>query len=102
VTNTANGATQTVTTGERGNYRAVALQPAPYSITAELSGFATLKREVVLTIGTELTIDFKLGIAAVSETLNVVAETPLVEVAKSRPASAVHGEEVAARVVIVQ
>jgi hypothetical protein len=96
VTNTANGATQTVTTGERGNYRAVALQPAPYSITAELSGFATLKREVVLTIGTELTIDFKLGIAAVSETLNVVAETPLVEVAKSQPSSVVVADQVAA------
>src|SRR5258706_15295373 len=50
VTNTANGTSQTVTTGERGNYRAVALQPAPYAVTAELSGFATLKREIVLTI----------------------------------------------------
>src|SRR3989442_965163 len=63
VTNRANGATQVLTTGERGNYRAVALQPAPYSIVAELAGFATLTREVVLTIGTELTIDFKLGVA---------------------------------------
>src|SRR5262245_10289810 len=96
VTNTANGTTQVATTGERGNYRVVALQPAPYLVTAELSGFTTLKREVVLTIGTELTIDFKLGVAAVSETLNVVAETPLVEVAKSQPSSVVVAEQVAA------
>jgi hypothetical protein len=96
VTNNANGASQTITTGERGNYRAVALQPAPYTITAELSGFATLKREVVLTVGTELTIDFKLGVAAVSETLNVVAETPLIEVAKSQPSSVVVADQVAA------
>jgi hypothetical protein len=95
VTNTANGATQMLTTGERGNYRAVALQPAPYSITAELSGFATLKREVVLTIGTELTIDLKLGVAALAETLTVVAQTPLVEVAKSQPSSVVVAEQVA-------
>ncbi len=51
VTNTANGVRQVVTTGERGNYRAVALAPSRYLIVAELSGFASLKREVVLTIG---------------------------------------------------
>jgi carboxypeptidase family protein/TonB-dependent receptor-like protein len=96
MTNTANGATQVVTTGERGNYRVVALQPAPYRVTAELSGFATVKRELVLTIGTELTIDFKLGVASVAETLTVVAETPLVEVAKSQPASVVVADQVAA------
>ena len=38
--NTNNGATQVLVTGPEGNYRAVNLQPAPYDITAELSGFA--------------------------------------------------------------
>ena len=33
-------------TGPEGNYRAVNLQPAPYEIAAELSGFATVKRSV--------------------------------------------------------
>ena len=45
VTNTNNGATQVLVTGAEGNYRAVALQPAPYEIAAELTGFATAKRE---------------------------------------------------------
>src|SRR5262245_45170452 len=43
VTNRSNGVMQTFVTGERGNYRAVALQPAPYEIRAELSGFAPIK-----------------------------------------------------------
>ena len=40
-----------LTTGERGNYRAVALQPAPYTISIDLAGFAGQKRDLVLTIG---------------------------------------------------
>ena len=102
VTNRANGATQVVTTGERGNYRAVALMPAPYTIAVDLSGFAAQKRDVVLTIGSDLTIDFKLGVAAVTESLTVVAETPLVEVAKSQPSSVIVAEQVAALPVLAR
>jgi hypothetical protein len=96
VTNAVNGVQQVVTTGERGNYRVVALQPSRYVISAELSGFAPFKREVVLTVGGDLTIDFKMGISSVSETLTVVGETPLVEVAKSQPSSVVVADQVAA------
>jgi len=96
VTNRSNGTAQVLTTGERGNYRAVALQPAPYAIAVELSGFAEQKREIVLTIGSDLTIDFKMGISSLSETLTVTAETPLVEVAKSQPSSVMVAEQVAA------
>jgi hypothetical protein len=102
VANRANGTSQAMTTGERGNYRAVALQPAPYTIAVDLSGFATQKRDVVLTIGSDLTIDFKLGVAAVAESLTVVAETPLVEVAKSQPSSVVVAEQVAALPVLAR
>lgn len=102
VTNRSNGATQVLTTGDRGNYRAVALQPAPYTIAVELSGFAAQKRDVVLTIGSDLTIDFKLGVAALAENLTVVAETPLIEVAKSQPSSVVVAEQVAALPVLAR
>lgn len=96
VTNVANGVSQAVTTGERGNYRVVALQPSKYVIAAELSGFAPFRREVLLTIGADLTIDFRMGMAAVAETLTVVGDTPLVEVAKSQPSSVVVADQVAA------
>ena len=36
--NTNTGATQVLVTGPEGNYRAVNLQPGPYSITAEIDG----------------------------------------------------------------
>src|SRR5881396_3782532 len=51
ITNTANGRAQTLVTGADGKYRAVALLPGPYEITAELQGFGTVKRALVLVVG---------------------------------------------------
>jgi hypothetical protein len=95
ITNLSNGRSQVVISGPEGNYRAVALQPARYSIAAELQGFAGAKREIVLNVGTDITIDLKLSVATVQETITVVAETPLVEVAKSQPTSVVEAEQIA-------
>jgi hypothetical protein len=94
ITNKNNGATQVVVTGTEGNFRAIALQPAPYTITAELSGFGTAKREITLTVGAELTLDLKLGVAQLEETLTVTGDSPLVEVAKAAPSSVVTADQV--------
>lgn len=94
VKNTANGATQVLVTGPEGNYRAVALQPAPYEITAELSGFTGGKRVLTLTVGADATVDFKLGVASVRETITVSGAAPMIEVAKSQLSSVVLSEQV--------
>lgn len=95
ITNKANGRTQVLVTGSEGNYRAVALQPAPYQIKAELSGFASQAREITLTVGADATVDFKLGVAALQETVTVSGDAPLIEVAKSQPSAVVVAEQVA-------
>src|SRR5262245_35470187 len=87
LTNKANGAVQTSVTGAAGNYRAVALQPAPYEVKAELSGFNMVKKDVTLTVGADLTLDFKMGVGNLQESLTVIGESPLVEVAKATPTS---------------
>ena len=63
VTNKANGTSQVLITGVEGNYRAVALHPAPYDIVAELAGFALERRFLTLAVGADATIDFKLIVA---------------------------------------
>src|SRR5688572_13792233 len=63
VTNTATGRTQTLVTNAEGRYRVVALQPGPYEISAELQGFGTVRRSVVLVVGAEATVDVALGVA---------------------------------------
>jgi carboxypeptidase family protein len=94
ITNKNNGATQVLVSGPEGNFRAIALQPAPYTITAELSGFGTAKRDITLTVGAELTLDLKLGVAQLTETLTVTGDSPLVEVAKAAPSSVVTADQV--------
>ena len=89
ITNKNNGAQQTVVTNDEGSYRAVSLQPAPYLIKAELSGFGTATREMVITIGASATLDLKLGVATLEESITVTAQTPIIEVAKAAPSSTI-------------
>ncbi|HKB10903.1 MAG TPA: carboxypeptidase regulatory-like domain-containing protein [Vicinamibacterales bacterium] len=95
ITNKNNGAAQTLVSGPDGNYRAVNLQPAPYDIVAELSGFAAMSKTVTLYVGSDVTVDFALGVASLTETLTVSGESPLIEVTKSQPSSVIVGEQLA-------
>jgi hypothetical protein len=94
ITNTSNGTTQVLVTGPDGNFRAVALSPAPYQIKAELSGFAPDTRAVTLTVGADAKIDFRLKVAALAESVTVSGEVPLVETARSEPTSVVLADQI--------
>src|SRR5262245_12115537 len=69
--NEANGVTKTVVTDPTGHYRVVELQPAPYQITAELSGFGSVKRTLTLFVGTDATLDLHMSVAGLAETVTV-------------------------------
>src|SRR5512132_4308733 len=96
VTNSATGRTQALVTGSDGRYRAVALPPGPYLITAELQGFATTRKAIVLVVGAEADLDFTLGVATLAETVTIVGEAPLVETGKSQPSSVITGAQLLA------
>src|SRR5258706_11778238 len=51
ITNKNNGAVQNLVTEPEGNYRAVNLQPAPFEVVAELSGFAPARKNITLLVG---------------------------------------------------
>jgi len=93
VVNKANGVSTAVVTGPEGRYRIVELQPAAYEISAELAGFAVQKRNITLNVGTDATLDFRLGVATVTESLTVTGEAPLVQVSKSQQSSVVEAEQ---------
>jgi hypothetical protein len=94
VTNVSTGQSQSLVTNAEGRYRAVALQPSSYTILAELTGFASAKREVVLTVGANLTVDMQLSVAGVEETVTVMGETPLVDVTTNQLVSVVESDQV--------
>jgi len=94
ITNVSTGQSQALVTNEEGRYRAVALQPTTYTILAELAGFASTKREVVLTVGANLTVDVQLSVAGVEETVTVTGETPLIDVTTNQLMSVVESDQV--------
>src|SRR6266511_4267867 len=71
----------TAVSDAQGLYRFPALPPGTYEVSASLSGFVPAKiSDAVVTLGKQLTIDFTLRLAGVSETVNVTAGSPLIDV----------------------
>jgi hypothetical protein len=71
---------QIATSGDDGTYRFIALPAGTYSVTFELNGFKTLKREGIrVVIGTTLTVDGKLDVATLQESVTVTGESPIVD-----------------------
>ncbi|MGE5243641.1 MAG: TonB-dependent receptor [Betaproteobacteria bacterium] len=74
----------TATTTADGTYRIPLVPPGTYDITVELSGFtAQTRHDVEVVLNQQTTLDFTLPIAGVSESVQVSAEAPLVEVTRS-------------------
>jgi outer membrane receptor protein involved in Fe transport len=71
---------QTQVTGEDGTYRFIALPAGVYTLTFELQGFQTLKREGIrVLINQTLTVDAQLNVATLAETITVSGESPVVD-----------------------
>lgn len=74
----------TAATDGQGNYTVPFLRPGNYSLIVEAPGFKKFTREgLTLNVGQTAGINITLELGAVTETVNVVAETPLLETAKS-------------------
>ncbi len=78
-----------------GFYRLLNLPSGVYTVTASLSGFATLeKSDVRLVLGSAPTVDFTLPLATAAETVTVTAETPLVEVSNTTVGTTILNEQI--------
>ncbi|HKO19579.1 MAG TPA: TonB-dependent receptor, partial [Acidobacteriaceae bacterium] len=76
----ATGVATTVQSDGIGNYTIPFLPPGTYTITVEAQGFKTETRNnVELHVGDKLTVDMPLSLGAVSETVTVTAEPPLLD-----------------------
>lgn len=82
ITNTATGLTVTATSVQTGDYRAPYLNPGIYNLEAEAPGFSKLIRNNVQVRTTEIvTLDVEMKVGQVSESVEVKAETPLLNAA---------------------
>ena len=90
------GFLQTIVTDPVGFARAVALPPGTYDITLELSGFASVvEKGLAVRVGQTARIAVTLKVARVAETVNVVAQAPLVDVFKTDSSTNIVPEQIA-------
>jgi hypothetical protein len=76
---------QTTTTNEQGLYRFPAVPPGLYTLTYELTGFTTVKREgISIALGFTATVHVELAVATLQEAVMVTAESPLIDVSATR------------------
>jgi hypothetical protein len=67
--------------GADGAFIASSLTPGTYEVIAELQGFKKSERkDLILEVGKTASIDIKLEVGGIEQTVNVTAESPLVDV----------------------
>jgi hypothetical protein len=80
ITNDATNISQQMRTDTHGQYFVVGLRPAVYTIKAESKGFETNeKKNIVLQVAQQTTVDFVMHPSTVSETMEVTTTAPLLD-----------------------
>ena len=80
LTSTATGSKETFNTDQNGLYSFVNLSPGEYRIDVEKTGFKHLTRESIeVQVQQSVRIDALMEVGAISQTVNVTAETPLLQ-----------------------
>src|SRR5262249_55171670 len=78
------GARNTVTAAG-GVYRVTALEPGTYVVNAQLQGFTSPQnQQVVISVNNQLTVDLTMRVSALTDVVNVVGVSPVVDVKGSQ------------------
>src|SRR5258708_24839362 len=70
-TNDATGVSRTTTTSTGGDFSVPDLQLGTYTIEATLQGFQTLRTKVEVTVSQVASVELKMGLSQVAETITV-------------------------------
>src|SRR5262245_27116167 len=85
VTNERTGESRIAMSNDQGYFLIANLKPSNYTIKAETNGFATIEYTAMpLNVGQELTLDFEIKPAGVSEDVTVVGSSPVLDISSAR------------------
>jgi len=95
LTNTDTGLTRVIPTNDAGQYVAVDLQVGHYKVKAEAKGFKVAEqKDIVLTIGDRVRVDFQMQMGAAQETVTVEAAIVHVQTDSGEVSNLISGQEV--------
>lgn len=96
ITDTAKGTTRTATTDDDGQYFFLAVPPSDYQLKVEAAArnFAASSTNITLTVGQQANIPVQLTAAGVTETVNVVAGTEVVETERTSQSSVIDERQI--------
>jgi len=93
--NTDTGVHFTSTTNNSGDFLLPFLIPGPYSVTVESTGFKTYSRKgIVVRVNDQIALDIALEIGQASQTVQVSAETPMLDTSTASMGQVVEGRTI--------
>src|SRR5271169_6451769 len=94
VTNTETGAIRTIPTNDSGQYAVVDLLIGHYVVKAEAKGFKVAEqKDIVLTIGARIRVDFHMQLGAAQETVTVEANAVQVQTDSGERSNLITGQQ---------
>ena len=93
-TNDATGVARTTVTSANGDFSIPDLQLGTYTIEASLQGFQTVKTQVEVSVSQIASVDLKMGLSQVSETINVTASSILLDTVSTALSNVVRPKQV--------
>ena len=94
-TELATGSQFETVTGERGDYHLLGLPAGQYSLSVEQAGFRTYKQAgIVLRLGDQTELDVQMQIGQAAQTIDVTAQTSLLQTASGSVSFNVDGERI--------
>ena len=93
-TNDATGVSRTTNTSAGGDFSIPDLQLGTYTIEATLQGFQTLRTKVEVTVSQVASVELKMGLSQVAETINVTASALLLDTVSTALSNVVRPKQV--------
>ncbi len=93
-TSTSSGASRASVTDATGSYVLANMLAATYNITFQLQGFKTTTTSVQLTVGAVASVDTRLELGGLTETVSVSTGTTLINVVNAEVATTVSQEQI--------